>query len=214
MSDAVCTIEVWSDVACPFCYLGKKRLEKAIAESGAGERVVVEWKSFLLNPDQRTDTTIGLSDYLAREKGWDADQISQINERIRSSGSAVGIDFRFEDVVVANTRMAHRLMQYARRAGRQGEVGELLFKSYFTEGKNVDDVQVLLGLAREAGLDDSSLTEILAGTDWSAAVQADVDEAAQLGVRGVPFFVFNRAFAVSGAQETEVFRQALLKAGV
>ena len=214
MSETVCTIEVWSDVACPFCYLGQKRLDQVLEESGARDRVRVEWKSFLLNPEQKTDKDIRLADYLAREKGWDPAQIRQINDRIQQSGEALGIDFRFEKVVVANTRRAHRLLQYARRAGKQHETGEQLFKAYFTDGENVDDSTVLVRIAKAVGLDVEGLEKMLSGSDWSEAVQSDVEEAAALGVRGVPFFVFNRQFAVSGAQEPEIFRQALEKAGI
>lgn len=196
-------IEVWSDIACPFCYLGKKRLDQVLLAFGRKDDFEVVMKSFLLNPVLVTDTSISLMQYLSREKGWDAGSVSKINAQINASGAELGLDFRFDKVVVANTRRAHRFLKAVGDSDNQDSIADKLFKAYFTDGLNVDDDTVLQALLGEAGIKSIDFT----ATD--AAVQADLDEAAAIGVSAVPFFVFDRKFAVRGAQPAEVFQQAL-----
>lgn len=198
------TIEVWSDIACPFCYLGKKRLDQVLESTGRKEDFKVEMKSFLLNPGQVTDTSISLMQYLSREKGWDVESIGRINAQITASGTELGLDFRFDKVVVASTLNAHRMLKAVEGSGQNDSMADLMFKAYFTDGKNIDDENVLQALLIEAGI-----RQEIDLTVTNAAVQSDLDEAAALGVSAVPFFVFDRKFAVRGAQPAEVFRQAL-----
>lgn len=202
-------IEIWSDVMCPFCYLGKRRLESALAQFPHGDEVEIAWKSFQLNPDMETEPGKSINAYLAEEKGWSLEQTRQIHERLTKSAAEAGLLYDFDKAVVANSFDAHRLVQLAKRDGLGDAMEERLFKAYFSEGKNIADHATLPGLAADAGLDRSEAEAVLASDAFTDEVNADVREARQLGVTGVPFFVFDRKFAVSGAQDTDVFLKAL-----
>lgn len=204
-------IEVWSDVACPFCYLGKKKLEKALASSPNGNRVNILWKSFQLNPEQKTETDLNLSDYLAREKNWDVAYIRQVNSRIIESGMEYGIVYNFDEAIPANTLKAHILLHAAKKANKQDEVKERLFRAYFTEGKNVDDPGVLREIAADAGMEESLPDSLFESEDLINEVMLDRYEATQLGIRGVPFFIFNNRYAISGAHPDILFSETLRK---
>lgn len=200
-------IEVWSDVSCPFCWLGKARLDQAIASTVVNADVIM--RSFQLNPDLKTDTTVSLFDYLHRTKGYPADQVRQINIRLSESGRAAGLEFNFDKVVVANTWNAHALIKFAQVSGVGQMVTTDLFRAYFSDGKNVDDPEVLKNIAEKNGLNGVDFSKALSELRFNPDIMADLSEANSLKIRGVPFFVFNRKFAVSGAQELPVFEQAL-----
>jgi predicted DsbA family dithiol-disulfide isomerase len=202
-------VEVWSDVMCPFCYLGKRRFAVALAEFPDRDDVEVIWKSFQLNPSLETDPDISVTQYLAREKGLDVRVAEQMNDRVARMARQDGPIYNFDEVVVANTFDAHRLIHFARSQNLQDQVMEKLFSAYFTEGRNVDDRATLIELAREVGLDGDAVAAMLDSDAYTAEVNSDIEEARQLGISGVPFFVFDRAYAVSGAQDTEVFKAAL-----
>jgi predicted DsbA family dithiol-disulfide isomerase len=202
-------VEVWSDVMCPFCYLGKRRFAVALAEFPDRDDVEVIWKSFQLNPSLETDPDISVTQYLAREKGLDVRVAEQMNDRVARMARQDGPIYNYDEVVVANTFDAHRLIHFARSQNLQDQVMEKLFSAYFTEGRNVDDRATLIELAREVGLDGDAVAAMLDSDAYTAEVNSDIEEARQLGISGVPFFVFDRAYAVSGAQDTEVFKAAL-----
>jgi predicted DsbA family dithiol-disulfide isomerase len=204
-------IEVWSDVACPFCFVGKKRLETALAQFPHKD-VDVVYKSFMLNPQLETNPDISIADYLAESKGLDPRMVQQMNQRVSQMGAAEGIDFVFDKVVVANTERAHRLLQHAQGLGKGAEAQERIFRAYFSEGSNIDDVETLLGLAIDLGVDAENARAAIESDAVSYDVQRDIAEARSLGITGVPFFVIDRAYGVSGAQEVAVFEQALNKA--
>ena len=205
-------VEVWSDVMCPFCYLGKRRFAAALAELPDRDDVEVIWKSFQLNPSLRTDPDIRVSQYLAREKGLDIRVAEQMNDRVARMSRQDGPIYNFDDIVVANTFDAHRLIHFAKDHGRQDEVVERLFSAYFTEGRNVDDPATLIELGRESGLDSDAVSAMLESDDYVADVNSDLDDAGQLGINGVPFFVLDRKYAISGAQDQSVFRETLQRA--
>jgi predicted DsbA family dithiol-disulfide isomerase len=205
-------IEIWSDVMCPFCYLGKRRLEGALAEFPGADGVEIIWKSFQLNPDMATEPGKGIERYLAEKKGWPLEQIRAQHERLVQAGAEMGLDYDFGKAVVANSFDAHRLVQLAKRDGLGDAMEERLFRAYFSEGKNIADHATLSGLAGEAGLPVAEAEAVLAGDGFAEGVKADVLEARRLGVNGVPFFVFDRKFAVSGAQDIGVFKRALEQA--
>ena len=205
-------VEVWSDVMCPFCYLGKRRFAAALAAFPDRDDVEIIWKSFQLNPSLKTDPEISVAQYLAREKGFDVRVAEQMNDRVARMSRQDGPIYNFDEVVVANTFDAHRLIHFARAHGLQDEAMERLFRAYFTEGRNVDDLATLIELGTEIGLDADALRAALESDAYTAEVNADIEEARQLGISGVPFFVFDRKYAVSGAQESTVFQQALEQA--
>jgi predicted DsbA family dithiol-disulfide isomerase len=202
-------IEIWSDVMCPFCYLGKRRLESALARFPHRDEVEIAWKSFQLNPDMETVPGKSINAYLAEKKGWSPEQTRQVHERLTKAAAEAGLLYDFDKAVVANSFDAHRLVQLAKRHGLGDAMEERLFKAYFSEGRNIADHGTLLALAADAGLDRAGAAAVLAGDAYTDEVNADVREARQLGVTGVPFFVLDRKFAVSGAQDTDVFLQAL-----
>ena len=200
-------VEVWSDVSCPFCWLGKARLDAAIASTQINAEVVM--RSFQLNPDIKTDPEVSLFDYLHRAKGYPPDQVKQINLRLSESGRQAGLNFNFEKVVVANTMRAHSLIKYASRTSVGSAVTSALFRAYFSEGQNVDDLETLQSIAEQNGMDKIDFLNAVSTGRFTSEILADISEASSLNVRGVPFFVFNRKFAISGAQEQSVFEQAL-----
>lgn len=204
-------VEIWSDIMCPFCYLGKKNFEKALSTFEGRDRVEIEWKSYQLMPDMKTDTGIRLIDFLERSKGWSRSDIESMNRRIVASGKEAGIDYRFEKVVVANSFKAHNFLHYAKTEGKQNEAGEKLFLTYFTEGKNIDDAETLGEIGRALGFSADEMQKAIETSGFANEVRDDIDEAERLNVTGVPYFVFNRKYAISGAQPAEVFLETLNK---
>jgi predicted DsbA family dithiol-disulfide isomerase len=205
-------IEIWSDVMCPFCYLGKRKFENALAQFAENEHIEVEWKGFQLNPALVTDTAISIQQYLSEHKGMSLEQVKQSQSYITQAGQVVGLDYHFDKVIVANTFKAQQLLKFAREQNKQNEMEERLFEAFFTEGQNVDDLATLVQLAIEVGLDATGLHDALETNQYLAQVQADIAEANALGIHGVPYFVFNRKLAVNGAQESAVFLETLRKA--
>ncbi|WP_341839267.1 DsbA family oxidoreductase [Chitinophaga caseinilytica] len=201
-------IDIWSDVACPFCYIGKRHLEAALAQFPHAKDVEVTWHSFELNPDAQKDYKEDHYTLLASKYGMTREAAVANSQRVSESGKAVGIDFKFDKLIHTNTFNAHRLIQLAAQHGKQDEIEERLFHAYFTEGKHIGETPVLEAIAREAGLDAS---EVLKGTDFTGEVRQDEAQAQQLGIRGVPFFVFDMKYAISGAQPVEAFHQTLEK---
>lgn len=205
-------IEIWSDVVCPFCYIGKRKMEKALAKFPQKDAIEIEWKSFQLNPDQKTDTSVSTLEHLAASKGWTLDQTREITANVVEMAKSEGLDFDFENAVVANTRNAHQLIHLAKSAGKGNEMKERLLAAYFSERKNVDDFNTLISLGIEIGLTEDTIKKALETGAYEDAVETDIYESRQLGVRGVPFFVLDRKFGISGAQADEVFTQTLEKA--
>ncbi|CAN5831541.1 DsbA family oxidoreductase [soil metagenome] len=205
-------VEIWSDVMCPFCYIGKRKFEKALAEFEGKQQVVIEWKSFQLNPAQKTDPDKNINQYLSEAKGWSLEQAKEMNDRVTGMAKEVGLNYNFDKAIVANSFDAHRLIQFAKRKELGDQMEEALFKAYFIDGKNTADHATLISLAGEAGLDETETKAILESGIFADEVEADIEMAAQIGVRGVPFFVFDRKYAVSGAQPAEVFLDTMRKA--
>lgn len=205
-------VEIWSDVMCPFCYIGKRRFEEALAKFDNAGEVKITWKSFQLNPDMVTDPNISIHQYLADAKGWQLDYARQLNDQVTEMAAAVGLQYNMDNAVVANSFDAHRLSHLATEKGLGEAAEEALFKAYFTESKNIADHDTLANLGTSIGLDATEIKEVLNTNAYADAVAQDIDEARQLGIRGVPFFVFNNKYAVSGAQPAEVFLQTLEKA--
>jgi predicted DsbA family dithiol-disulfide isomerase len=208
----VMKVEIWSDVMCPFCYIGKRKFEAALAKFPNGDLVEVEWKSFQLNPNQVTDPSLNTVAHLAASKGWSLDYARQMSDQVTRMAAEVGLTYDFDHAVVANSFDAHRLSHYAKAQGKGDAFEERLFRAYFVEGRNTADHTVLAGLAGEVGLHEAEALAVLGSTAYAEEVRADIATARQIGVQGVPFFVIDRRYAVSGAQQPEVFLGALEKA--
>ena len=205
-------IEIWSDVMCPFCYIGKRRLEHALEQLPFNKDIEVEWKSYQLDPTIKNEPGKNIHQYLAERKGISLSQAREMNDYVTNMAAEVGLQYHFDKAVVANSFDAHRFAHLAAAHGKGDAAEERLFKAYFTEGKNIADIDTLVQLGTEIGLDAAELKQSLQSNAQAAAVNHDIEEAQVLGVRGVPFFVLDRKYAVSGAQSVEVFKQALDKA--
>jgi predicted DsbA family dithiol-disulfide isomerase len=206
------TVEIWSDVMCPFCYIGKRKFEAALAQFPGRDSVEIVWRSFQLDPALQTDPSKSVLQSLAEKKGWSEEYTTQMMAHVTDMARSVGLTYHFDKAVVANSFDAHRFTHYAKTQGRQNEAEEQLFSAYFTEGKNTADHTTLAALGAAIGLDKQAVLKMLSDNTFAAEVQNDIGLAQQFGVTGVPFFVFNRRYAVSGAQNEAVFLQTLQKA--
>ncbi|MBX2921496.1 MAG: DsbA family oxidoreductase [Chitinophagaceae bacterium] len=202
-------VEIWSDIMCPFCYIGKRNFEEALRDFPDAQQIEVEWKSFQLDPSIVSGTGKNVYAYLADRKGISYDHSVQMHQQVVQVAAAAGLAYNFDKAVVANSYNAHRLIQLAKRNSLGDAAEERLFKAYFTEGRDLGDTNTLIELAKETGLKEEIVKEVLQGESYADAVNDDIREAEQAGIRGVPFFVFNRKYAVSGAQPPDVFREAL-----
>lgn len=202
-------IEIWSDVACPFCYIGKRRLEEALNGFEHQSDVEIEWKSFQLNPELKTNKIQSIHEYLAEAKGWTVEYAKQMGEQVTAMAGEVGLNYNMDTTVVANTFNAHRIIQFAKTQNLGDAIEEALFKAYFMEGKNIDSKTELIEIAVSIGLNAAEAEKVLDEKQFSEQVEFDAYEAQQIGVRGVPFFVFNRKYGISGAQPLEVFTRTL-----
>jgi len=204
-------VEIWSDFMCPFCYIGKRKFEKALIEFPDRDNIQLVWKSYQLAPDMKTTLGKTIHQYLSEHKGFSLDEAKGMNDHVTKMAAKVGLTYNFDKSIVANSFNAHRFSHFAKQKGKQNEAEEKLFQAYFTEGKNIDDFDTLTQLGMELGLDAKEIRTALENGMYADDVISDIEEARQLGVQGVPFFVFDRKYAVSGAQETQVFIQTLNK---
>ena len=204
-------VEIWSDVICPFCYIGKRKFEKALAQFDHQNEVEIVWKSFQLNPDMKTEAGKNINQYLAEAKGWTLDHAKSMNEHVSNMAKEVGLTYHFDKAIVANSFDAQRFSYLAKKHGLQNEAEEKLFAAYFTEGKNTADHNTLIQLGADIGLNPDEVKKMLDSNEFADEVRQDIYEAQQVGVRGVPFFVFDEKYAISGAQDSAVFLQALNK---
>ncbi len=203
-------IEVWSDVVCPWCYIGKRRLERAVDEYDGEVEVV--WRSFQLDPTAPMVPTESVAEHLGRKYGGGVEAGLQMIERVDAVAAEEGLVYRQAEAQRANTVDAHRLLHLAAEAGHQGELKEALLAAYFTQGRNIADHDTLRELAVSVGLAADEVDEVLSSDRYGDAVQADIDQARAYGANGVPFFVVDGRYGVSGAQPVEVFREVLARA--
>ena len=205
-------VEIWSDIACPWCYIGKRRFEKALAAFPHRDEVEVQWRSYQLDPtlpDHHDGTEL---DYLVDRKGMSRAQVSQMFDQVTAIAADEGLSYDFGSVVVANSFAGHELLHLAQARGVGDEVKEALLSAHFEHGEDIGDREVLVRIGTEAGLDAEEIARDLATHTWRDAVVADITAANSLGIRGVPFFVLDGKYGVSGAQPTELFTQALEQA--
>jgi predicted DsbA family dithiol-disulfide isomerase len=209
MTDAI-KIDVWSDIACPWCYIGKRNLENGLAEVSAdpdGPRVEVTYHSFELSPDTPVDFEGDEVSYLADHKGIPREQAREMIDRVTDVAAAAGLTYRYDLLQHTNTVKAHELLHHAKQNGKQLEMEERLMSAYFTEGKHVGRIDDLVALATEVGLDADETRAALESEKYLADVRADQDQARTYGINGVPFFVIDGKYGVSGAQPADAFAQ-------
>jgi predicted DsbA family dithiol-disulfide isomerase len=205
-------VEIWSDVACPWCYVGKRRFEAALDGFEHRDAVEVTWRSFELDPSAPRERDVDLATYLAQKFGTSREEAVTMQQRVIDIGATEGIGFRPDIARSGNTFDAHRLLHLASEHGRQGELKERLMSAYHVEGEPIGDAATLERLAIEAGLPAEEVRELLAGERFADQVRDDERTAASFGIGGVPFFVVDRAMGASGAQSRETFA-ALLERG-
>ena len=204
-------VEIWSDIVCPFCYIGKRKFEKALEGFAGKDNVSIEWKSFQLDPSMDNSEGLSVHEYLGKRKGGTTTDGKRMNDQMSAIAEDVGLHYDFDNTIIKNTIHAHRLLHFAKKHGLQNDLKERIFRAYYTEGKDTANFEVLVQLATEAGLDAAAAREVLNENLFETEVANDQEEAQQIGVQGVPFYVFNRKYAVSGAQSPEVFAQVLNK---
>ncbi len=200
-------IDIWSDVQCPWCYIGKRKFEAAVADFG-GE-VEVEYHSFELSPDTPVDYEGSPAEYLAQRKGMSVPQVEQMFDRVTQIAAAVGLEYDLTRSHQTNTVKAHELIHYAKAHGRQEEMKEALLKAYFIDHGHVGRIEDLADLAAGLGFDRADVVRSLTESEYLPAVRADGAQARAYGITGVPFYVFDGKYGVSGAQETAIFAQVL-----
>jgi predicted DsbA family dithiol-disulfide isomerase len=205
-------IEIWSDVACPWCYIGKRRFEAALAEFPHRDSVEVQWRSYQLDPTLPEHYHGTELDYLSTLKGMAPEQVSQMFEHVAEQAKGEGLTYRFDAVVVANSFTAHRLIHLAAVHGRQDTAKERLLSDHFEHGKDIGNREYLTSLGRDLGIDAGELDELFTTDKYADDVRSDIEEARSLGISGVPFFVIDRKYGLSGAQPSAMFTQALNQA--
>lgn len=203
-------IELWSDYACPFCYIGEQRLAKALAEIDGGDKVQVEFKSFELDPTASGEVVSSTVDRFAVKYSLSKDEAAERIEVISRMGRSEGIDFRYASTRYTNTFDALRLTKYAQEKGKD-EIIVKLFDAYFTKNLELSNHEVLKQIAAECDLDEKETADILAGNRYATEVRADEQEAMERGIHGVPYFLINGKYTASGAQPTDMLKEALEK---
>lgn len=204
-------VEIWSDVVCPFCYIGKRKFEAALDKFPHKDEIEIEWKSYQLSPGIKTDPKKNAHQYLAEHKSVSLEEATEMNNQVAKMAAENGLTYNFDKAIVANSFIAHRFSHFAKQYAKQNKAEEVLFRAYFTEGKNIDDINTLAELGAQIGLNLNTVKETLKTTMFSDDVHMDIYEASQVGVKGVPFFVFDEKYAISGAQDSSLFLQVLEK---
>ncbi len=204
-------VEIWSDIVCPFCYIGKRKFEMALEKFDAKDNVEIEWKSFQLDAEMDNSAGLTVHEYLGKRKGGTTADGKRMNDGMTAIAAEVGLQYDFDNAIINNTLNAHRLLHFAKEQGVQTALKERLFKAYYTEGKDTGNIDTLVQLATETGLDAAAARKVLEENLFEEEVRHDQYEAFQIGVQGVPFFVFNGKYAVSGAQSPDIFAQVLDK---
>lgn len=212
-SDKKMKVEVWSDIMCPFCYIGKRQYESALQQFADSNDIEIIWKSFQLDPTipEEVETGTTVPGYLSKRKGISPEQVTAMHHQVTQMAEKAGLNYNLDTAMVFNSLKAHRIIQLAKTKGLGDVAEETFFYAHFTENKDLGDTQVLIELGNKIGLEEAEITDALTNVAYAASVRADIQEAAQLGVNGVPFFVFNRKYAVSGAQPVNAFLQTLEK---
>ncbi|MEJ5961797.1 DsbA family oxidoreductase [Pedobacter immunditicola] len=202
-------VDIWSDVRCPFCYIGKRKFEKALSQFEHKDKVEVEWHSYELDPNAKTEPDKNPHEHLAEIKGQTKQWAIEIGKYVSETAAETGITFDLDRQVVANSFNAHRLIQLAKSLGLGDEAEEGLFAAYFTAGKNIDDKQTLIEIGVSIGIDEDVVARMLESNSFTDEVRYDQSTAKSIGISGVPFFIINQKYSISGAQPPATFLDAL-----
>lgn len=202
-------IEIWSDVMCPFCYIGKRNFETALEQFDNNQHIEVVWKSFLLDPSIPEVAEDSYHDYLVKRKNMSSSQVKGMLDNVSQAAKDVGLEYNFDKAVMVNSQNAHKLIQFAKTKGLGDQMEERLFKAFFTEGKSIADKNTLVQLGSEIGLNEADITSVFSDNTYVNLINKDIQEGQQLGVQGVPFFVLDRKYGVSGAQPPQAFLENL-----
>ena len=202
-------IELWSDFSCPFCYVGKKRLEMALATFAHASDVTIEYRSYQLDPNGNANNTLNGYEHFAKKHNMTMEQAKERVAMFNQNAATVGLKYNYEILKPTNTFDAHRLAKWANPQGLEAKLTERLMHAYFSEGLNIGHVHTLVQLASEVGLDPVGAKTLLEGDDFGDLVRSEINDAKEIGVEGVPFFVINRQYGISGAQPLEYFQKAL-----
>lgn len=206
-------IEIWSDFVCPFCYIGKRNLEKALEDFKNKEEVELVYRSFELDPEFKKQEGVSLHEIIAKKYGIPTEQAKASNDNLIEYAKSVGLDYNFEDIIPANTLDAHRLSHYAKTKGKMYELEERIMRAYFIESRDISDHEVLTELAGNVGLDKEEVSEILKDGSFEDVVRVEEDIAHKSGITGVPFFIIDDKYTIYGAQPPESFQEAFNKIG-
>ena len=204
-------VEIWSDIVCPFCYIGKRKFENALAQFAHRTDVEVTWRSFELTPDFQPIPGENIHESLAKKKGVSVEEGRKMNDFMTNVAKEVGLNYDFDRTVPANTFLGHQLIHLGAHHGRQDATKERLMAAYYLEGQDIGDLDTLVALGTELGFDATETRAVLTAGTYAEAVRYDEYQAQQINVRGVPFFVFEDKYAVSGAQPAELFSEVLEK---
>lgn len=204
-------IEIWSDYVCPFCYIGKRELEQALRETGLEEQVEIQMKAYELDPTSSTTEAPPVKETLMQKKGLSNEQVEEMFKGVTARAKEVGLDYDFSKMTNANTKKAHQLAKFAEEQGKEKEISEALLQAHFLNYQSLNDEEVLLTIAEAVGLNREEAKAALENTTYTIAVNKDIEEAGKLGIQGVPFFIIERKYGISGAQPQAVFQETLKK---
>ncbi len=202
-------IDVWSDILCPFCHVGRRHLELALGRFEHADEVGVVWHSFMLDASAPTEDPRSMPQLISEKYGTSVEDAVSQHERMAADAAEVGLDFQWQKIVAGNSFDAHRLIHFARAEGRENEVSQRVMRAWYSEGASIGDHDTLVRLAVEAGLEEGAVRALLAGDDHGIDVRTDMALATQIGINAVPTFVLDQKYAVSGAQPVEVMLDAL-----
>ena len=203
-------VDIWFDYACPFCYIGKRSLEAAINEFIHKDQIDIQYHSYQLQPDAPKNSGSNIHELIAGKYGTTVEHAKKMNEHISEQAREVGLTFRFDTMIPTNTGDAHRLTHYAKKQGKNHELTEQIFNAYFTVSLHIGDETTLLKLANEIGLPEKEVMDVLKTGKYKKELDHDIQTGVQIGIQGVPFFVFNHKYAISGAQSAETFKEVLM----
>lgn len=202
-------IEIWSDMVCPFCLIGKKKLEKTIRKLKADQKVEIIWHSYQLDPDFPKGKSISSTDYLVQRKGISKGQLTGMYQQLSATGKQYGIDFQFNKAISYNTDEAHQIWKWSKKFGKEDAWNEATMKAHFTDGLDLSSRSALLKLVEKVGLDVREAEKVLQTKQFSSLVQDDIRQSQKLGIGGVPYFLIKNKEVISGAEDDAVFEQTL-----